>query len=461
MKTFCGFLSVAIATIVVQPQTNINLERFIPAKSYVGNEQKTLGDSNGNAAIYYLFAICIFDKLPDPIKMVSPNDSNSCLLDNWDLLPYDELPTAECQAFVDVYRRPLHYVEIGSRQPTCDWEGTRDPLNDSPELEGLHRLAKILNLRAKLNIHKRDFPSALQDLATCIALARHLGNSGGLQNSFKAAGILSSVFVRLDEFIDAGGPNLNEWLARLPLPHWQLHTSFQFEAKLFYDVFPILTELHAVSGDGRIGRRVEEHVGMFFKDFEFADSDRKKLLRDLAIKARLGEKSAKNVEHLQLDLESGQMHAFEQLLAERLRLYDDAVELAVSMPNTNWKEENQSFQTKIDLVVKRSIELDLVLTGGLLLQLTSVNEHPLGYWPRLWKQQLSFTRRLCRLRALDLVRQYYLENGRLPITSEVLPPMPLDPLSGQPIKIETSESEVVLVMESIDGDTERIFWKPK
>jgi len=84
MKTFCGFLSVAIATIVVQPQTNINLERFIPAKSYVGNEQKTLGDSNGNAAIYYLFAICIFDKLPDPIKMVSPNDSNSCLLDNWD-----------------------------------------------------------------------------------------------------------------------------------------------------------------------------------------------------------------------------------------------------------------------------------------------------------------------------------------------------------------------------------------
>lgn len=141
----------------------------------------------------------------------------------------------------------LHEVELGARREFCDWgfqhrdEGFTLILSDIQETR---TLARLVVLKARLELAEGRHESAFHWLQTGFALARHVGQGNIFIQSLVSAAITSQLADPLEELIQSpGAPNLYWALANRPRPFLDLTDASEGERYVLEKEFPRLKDL--------------------------------------------------------------------------------------------------------------------------------------------------------------------------------------------------------------------------
>jgi len=201
----------------------------------------------GNAALGYYRAMSpewhktLFD--PEKSKQMEP----------WDATPARQLPVAEVRKLIDSMRWPLQELELAARRKNCDWQLDDRIETDGiglllPELQGMRTVARILRLKAKLEIAEGKFDAAVRTIQTGYAMGRHIGEGPTLIHSLVGMAISATFSMAVEDFIDApGSPSVYWALTTLPRPLIDLRKPMGGELRMITSVFPPLNRI-----DGRV-----------------------------------------------------------------------------------------------------------------------------------------------------------------------------------------------------------------
>ena len=194
----------------------------------------------GNAAILYHKAGINFDS--------QPLDAFYEKFDAWLNEPNERMPKDELRTLLDTYRTVLETVELAARREQCDWQF---PLGEQnlmtlllPEVQLCRTYARLLQLKARLQIAEGKLDDALRTLQCSFALARHVSEGPTLINALVGQAIVGVTFATLQEFIQApGAPNLYWALSRLPRPMIDLRRAIEVEMAFVYLSYPRLNDV--------------------------------------------------------------------------------------------------------------------------------------------------------------------------------------------------------------------------
>jgi len=158
-------------------------------------------------------------------------------------MPLSELPENKIQKLVNEYSKVLKEIEAGSMLEDAEFEL---PLEGGismmlTPLADFRDMAKILNLRARLEIARGRYEEAIQTLQAGFAFGEDIGEGGmTLINALVGIAIDELLLERVRELIDQGGPNMYWALADLPNPLINMRKAFDWEMQVAMNTFPQL-----------------------------------------------------------------------------------------------------------------------------------------------------------------------------------------------------------------------------
>ncbi len=223
-----GLLLLAGTLPAQQPQESGRIQLVLtPAKPPIPALRFTLlpelrEQTPGNAAVHYRKA----GKLIDRSAGVQAGRANLLeLLDRWEQLASPaELSREEARKLLERFREPLDLLHQGARCETCDFEMAqrlRDKgfFADLPEVQQLDLGARLLILKARLELLEDRPDLSLRTLQAVYALSRHAGfapylyfSQSGISNVSRANRVLERVLCH------PRTPNLGASLLALPHP---------------------------------------------------------------------------------------------------------------------------------------------------------------------------------------------------------------------------------------------------
>jgi hypothetical protein len=150
----------------------------------------------------------------------------------WGKAPIAELPRADVAEAVARFSDVLRHVELGAWRARCDWEW---PTEEGaamllPDLGAYRDMARVLALRARLDILERDYGAALHTLETGFAFASHVAEGPILINDLVGIAMADVFLDVVEELIQApGAPDLYWALTALPRPMLDMREAIEFE----------------------------------------------------------------------------------------------------------------------------------------------------------------------------------------------------------------------------------------
>ena len=170
----------------------------------------------GNAALLYCKAILILEGDVNNRKRLDP-------VANWLTMPLNSLPRDEVRRTLDSFGSVLNQVEAAARREQCDWDA---PLRQGniislllPELQQARSIARLIALRARLQMAERDYTKAVASLQVGYGIARHFADEPLLISSLVGMMIVRMMDEQVLTLIQQpNAPNLYWSLAALPRP---------------------------------------------------------------------------------------------------------------------------------------------------------------------------------------------------------------------------------------------------
>jgi hypothetical protein len=155
-------------------------------------------------------------------------------IDEWLTMPIDKLPRAEAEKYVQRFHNPLHQVELGARRETCHWDMPyrQDGFGTLlPYLSDLRMLARVIALKARLQIADGKYAEAAYTLQTGFGLARHLDRwEAFLIQMLVAANVQNMMLEQVEFWVSRpGSPNLTWSLVNLPQPMLNVRGGLEYE----------------------------------------------------------------------------------------------------------------------------------------------------------------------------------------------------------------------------------------
>jgi hypothetical protein len=163
-----------------------------------------------------------------------------------------ELPRQEVRDVLAKYAGALRLADQAARRARCDWDrgpltvqNLQDPLwLPLDEIQGMRELARLINLRCRVDLSEGKFEEAARGLQTGLALARHLNTGELMIQDLVAVAIASIMLSRVEEWVEQpGSPNLYWALTDLPRPLVDARKSIKHELNTIHRSFPALREL--------------------------------------------------------------------------------------------------------------------------------------------------------------------------------------------------------------------------
>lgn len=195
----------------------------------------------GNAATSYYRAITLLPR--DTTKTFGDEQQN------WCDVPLAEFPCEKAREWLNNYDVALSELRVATLRETCDWNHRvrelqgLDPVNFLlPEMQRLRELARILRVKARLEIAERRFDDALATMTTGYRLAENTGKSPLLISALVGIAVASVMEPCVTDWMEAGGPNLYWALASLPDPLIDIRVALQQEMNLPLQIFPFLRD---------------------------------------------------------------------------------------------------------------------------------------------------------------------------------------------------------------------------
>ena len=185
-----------------------------------------LDKTEGNAVLMYYLAQQAMSSSLNPQTVGKDREQITKYLE----MPLSDLPQKEVAALLSNYSTVLRQIEIGSMRKNADWglahnEGARMLL---PTFGDFRHMARVLAVRARLEIAQGHIDKAVSTIRTGMAMARHMGD-GPLISSLVGIAIESMMLDRVQELISLGGPNMYWALASLPEPLVDVRPGLDYE----------------------------------------------------------------------------------------------------------------------------------------------------------------------------------------------------------------------------------------
>lgn len=211
----------------------------------------------GNAAILYTLA-------GEISSGNAPGGEEDDKVSKWLDLPVDQIPREEADKVAGP-RGSMRYVELAARRDECHWdlpyriEGFNTLL---PHLSPMRQTARLLALRARLQIADGKYEEAAHTLQTGFSMGQDLNRDAFLVQILVAAGV-DELMLRQVEFWASrpGAPNLYWALSDLPRPMCDIRAGLQHERAGTIDTLPHFR-------DALAGRLTEAQLGEMLNTLE-------------------------------------------------------------------------------------------------------------------------------------------------------------------------------------------------
>ncbi len=191
----------------------------------------------GNAAIYYYRAILSMPKNREA-------EFGETQL-QWQSMPPKAFPVGLVKEWLNPWTDTLAEVKTAAYRSQCDWDMNTQTIIQFfnfrlPELSSMRQIARVLRLKAQLEIAEGDFDSARETILIGYRMAGHLSESPLVIHQMVATAIAMLVNESVTEWIQAGGPNLFWGLASLPEPIVDIRKAVQLETAGKLGLVPFL-----------------------------------------------------------------------------------------------------------------------------------------------------------------------------------------------------------------------------
>lgn len=168
----------------------------------------------------------------------------------WSELPLAMFPVKEAREFVNGWAGQLKQIEIGTRRETCDWGYTLAEQRSEiisimlPDAQSMRNWARLIAIKARVEIAERDLDEAIHTLGTGIAFGRHAGDGPFLINKLVGIAICQMMLASLEQLVgQPDAPNLYWALTALPRPLVPIRKGMEIEQRFVENMIPAMDEV--------------------------------------------------------------------------------------------------------------------------------------------------------------------------------------------------------------------------
>ncbi len=215
----------------------------------------------GNAAPYYYRAMLSYASVPEKVRQQFLANWNE---QKWEGSPLDQLPKKEIRDLLGHFIGALGELETAAHRERCDWDLRMQDLSGPeayqfllPELGEMRNLARLVALKARLEVAEGRLDDALGTLRVGYKLARDSAKPPSLIHGLVGISLAGMMDERVQELIDSSGsPNLYWALAALPDPMIDLRPAIGYEMGNAFRFFPFLKDAETVERSADEWRKV-------------------------------------------------------------------------------------------------------------------------------------------------------------------------------------------------------------
>jgi hypothetical protein len=406
----------------------------------------------GNAAERYKQAVA-------ELKKVSDATGAEGEIDSWLELPPDDLPRARVRKVLEQYKEVFRLADGAARSEYCDW-GIAERLRkfgigaSIAEVQDMRKLARLLALRARLDILEGHTERAVRDLQTGFAAARHAGEAPVLIGSLVGMALTAVTARELDLFLSQpNAPNLYWALTDLPRPFVDLRKALEGERVGAYGTFPGLLEAaQGPDAPPMTPEQVRKSVEVLGNEFGVGKDYPSRAAVSLLIRAKHGAAKEALVAAGYDRARVERMPHIEVALLHSLRQYDGFLHEIYKWRTFPYPEARKGLN-QADQMFREA-------RGKVLSPASDVPALPLAvlFLPAVQKvfaAQARTDRRLAALRCVEAIRLYAAAHGgKLPARLEDIKevPVPADPYLGKPFAYRVRDGVATLEGPPPDGE---------
>ena len=383
--------------------------------------------TSGNAADFYKKAIALADKK----GLAAANQG----LDDYLQLPLNQLPKEQVRKFLAEaeYVEMVELLDKGARCDHCDW-GFRERLRKDgintllPELQPMRNFARLLAVKARLEMAEGQPNQALATLRTGLAMARHTGETETLIAFLVGVATAAVTETQLDQLISLpDAPNLYYALTELPTPLISMHRALESERLWVPGSLPGFGEVATNLDGGNVSEADLKKCMKLLGDFSgqrLSYPERLFLGWQIAQKHELAKQALIDAGRPRDKVEA--MPPLQVALLHAILEYDAALDnLLMAEKQPYWEMSNPDMNVNKRYLQKRWLDYH-----------TSAIPLAREFLPAV--QRVSFARarndrKIALLRTVEALRYYAAEHdGQLPPNLAAIRevPLPLDPVTG-------------------------------
>ncbi|HEV7280387.1 MAG TPA: hypothetical protein VGN57_09260 [Pirellulaceae bacterium] len=385
----------------------------------------------GNAATYYYRAMLHLKSIPqDYFKKYAESQ------ERWTEKPLDGESAEEIRKYLEAFPNVFSETKTAVYREECEWnlglEQLKGPETISfllHDFQEMREITRLLELRFRLELYENRLDDAWETLRQLTQLGRDSAQPTLLINGLIGIAIESIMLGRLEDFIShPEAPNVYWALATLPDPLVDLAPSVEFEATIGPRMFPMLEEAERSRTPEQWQADLQEawnslrYMGASTSMGMGNDSGQPSLAEGAAA---LGYAMTRYPIAKSLLIESGRTSEEVDampvgqalLLAEKIayrRVYDEMLK-TYYLPLHVRVERGDEFQDRLEALMKE----EPIPIAQLLLPAVQAVSHA----------QIRLVYRLRGIQAIEAIRDFAAEEGRLPRRLQEVRrlPMPVDP----------------------------------
>jgi hypothetical protein len=196
--------------------------------------------TSGNAAVPY-------GKVTAEQWSFFPKYANTDIINTWQAMPLDKLR----QTKIDLPSSSVFFLEQGAKCKYCDWQLPfgKVPFYSIllPGEQQTRSYARILAVKARLEIANGKFDDAIQSFQTSFALGANVAKGETLVNGLIGIAINGVTFQQMSEYVQQPrAPNLYWALTVLPSPRIDMRPALDIESNSVELSFPELRDISSV-----------------------------------------------------------------------------------------------------------------------------------------------------------------------------------------------------------------------
>jgi len=422
---------------------------------------------NGNAAPFYYRALMARRQVPENHwKQFTDNDNA------WFEEPLDAKQLAAIKEWLKPHGTMLRELQAAVYRDHCDWELRVQDLKGMavinfllPEIQDSRDMARVLRLKARVEIAERRYDDAVETLRWGYRLAHDCAEQPLLISNLVGIAISAMMTEELTELMRSpGAPNLYWAIATLPQPLVNVRRALEFERGFPEQIFPFLKDAETVDRSPQEWQRVLQEtvteIGKLSSDMQLTNKGTPEWLQTAGLTLMLAKAYPAAKKEL---VESG-------MNAERVEAMSVAQVVAIQTARRTRASYDDVY--KVTLLpypesVKMAVRVDEHLKGRTAssvffgTQGLPIAQMLMPATLQVKRAEIRGPRHFAALQNIEAIRMHAAAAGKLPASLQEITvvPVPPNPISREPFPYELKNNEAVLEIPTLADEHPRSIGK--